>query len=160
MVPRGACRHTAHLLPGAVSVQTAMTDAVTARGSYCFRVVQMQGFLLSHNRPLLSSGASKEDQAQGQAWWAGALQWDRGVGYRAGVSALDAPHFCFALASCFTKSALAAAESGPSSTLKAGEEGLVHATLEQAAWASFKVHTGLLLLSPLTAVMMLRRQYP
>ena len=105
---------------------------------------QMSGFLLSHSRPQLCIGATSSDHAKDQAWWAGALKWGDKKGYRRATSAVDAPQFLVAVAKAFTKSALQTANVGQSCALKEGEEGLVHATLEQVAWASFKVHTALL----------------
>lgn len=102
--------------------------------------VQLEGFVLAHNRPILQSRTSEEALAKEQTWWRSCATWNNGIGYRRGTTAIDSPQFLVALAKVFTPSALAPANQGLSSTLQTDPvEGLVHATLEQVAWASFKV---------------------
>ena len=102
--------------------------------------IQYKGFLLAHNRPILEKPSQAAKDAE-SAWWRSAATWGNGSGYRRGTTALDNNSFLVALARAFSPSALAPATGGGlSNTLNADpEEGLVQATFEQAAWASFKV---------------------
>ena len=110
--------------------------------------MQYKGFLLAHNRPILEGKAAKENpdaRAAEHEFWKTAATWGNGTGYRRGSSALDAKPFLVAMARAFHISALAPATAGGlSNSLKADPvAGLVEATFEQAAWASFKVRTPL-----------------
>ncbi len=104
--------------------------------------LQYKGFLLAHNRPILEKGASQAAKEPESAWWHSAATWGNVTGYRKGTTALDNKSFLVALAKAFSPSALAPATGGGlSNTLNADPvEGLVQATFEQAAWASFKVN--------------------
>ena len=105
--------------------------------------MQTQGFMLAHNRPIIK-GANKnsEDLAAENNWWADAGTWGNGTGYRRGASALDAKPFLVAMAHAFCQSALAPGNIGLSNSLRpVPGDGLVQATFEQAAWASFKVRS-------------------
>ena len=102
--------------------------------------MQLEGFVLAHNRPILQSRASEEVLAKEQTWWRSCATWNNGTGYRRGTTAIGSPQFLVALAKVFTPSASAPANQGLSSTLQTDPvEALVHVTLEQVAWASFKV---------------------
>lgn len=105
--------------------------------------VQCKGFLLAHGRAISTKQAKDENPetlAAELAWWRSASAWGDGTGYRRGSTALDAGPFLVALASAFCKSALAFSVAGHLNGLKTNSvDGLVIVTLEQAAWASFKV---------------------
>ena len=109
--------------------------------------MQYKGFLLAHNQPLHEAKALKEDPvalAAAHEFWRNAITWGDGIGYRRRSSALDAKPFLVAMAKAFYTSALAPPTAGLSNSLKADPvAGLVKATFEQAAWASFKVWTPL-----------------
>ena len=104
--------------------------------------LQYKGFLLAQNRPILVKGASATARQVEEQWWQSAATWGDGTGYRRGTTALDNKPFLVAVATAFSTSALAPATGGGlSNTLNANQaEGLVQATLEQVAWASFKVN--------------------
>ena len=97
-----------------------------------------------HNRPILVKGASVTARQAEEQWWQSAATWGDSTGYRRGTTAraLDNKPFLVAVATAFSTSALAPATGGGlSNTLNADQaEGLVQATLEQVAWASFKVN--------------------
>ena len=103
--------------------------------------MQYKGFLLAHNRPILEKGASATARQAEEEWWQSATTWGDGTGYRRGTTALDNKPFLVAVAKAFSTSALAPATGGGlSNSLNADPAaGPVQATLEQAAWASFKV---------------------
>ena len=104
--------------------------------------VQCKGFLLAHGRAISTKEAKDEIlRLQQQSWPGGAAQ-VHGVMDRVQerVYCLDAGPFLMGLALAFCKSALVFFVARHLNGLKTDSvNGLVIVTLEQAAWASFKV---------------------
>ena len=103
--------------------------------------MQINGFLLAHKQPILEKAVATDAECESQnRWWADALEWKGGIGYRKDTSAVDAKPFLFACASAFCKAACATGTSGPSCTLKSDPvQGCVKLTMDQLAFASYKV---------------------
>ena len=108
--------------------------------------------------PILQPLASYEALEKDHAWWRSCATGKDDTGYRRGTTAIDAPQFLVAVAKVFTPAALAPANQGlPSTRHTDPVEGLVHATFEQVAWASFKVLTPLVIVTSDVAGMLCKR---